>query len=157
MSKSVYLKDIEPFIEEILENGGSVSFMPNGQSMMPLIREGQDSVIISPLLRKPQKYDAILYKRTNGQFVLHRIVKVKKNSYVLCGDNQFQYEYNVTDSMIIGLMTALKRDGQTVTPDNKEYAAYLKRLYARRVVKRIRYYTRRALSKIKRTVLGAKK
>ena len=157
MSKSVSLKDIEPVLEDVLESGGSVCFMPNGQSMMPLIREGMDSVVIGPINKKLEKYDAILYKRTNGQFVLHRIVGVKRNSYVLCGDNQYIYEYGVTDDMIIGLMTALKRDGITITPDNSKYRAYLKRLYAKRVVKRGAYFIYRVLRKIKRIVFGVKK
>jgi len=157
LSKSVYLKDIEPILEDVLKSGGSIKFMPNGQSMLPLIREGKDSVVISPVERKPKKYDTILYKRTNGQFVLHRIVRAKKNSYVLCGDNQYQYEYDITDDMIIGIMTEFMRDGKTITPSDFQYKIYLKKLYAKRVVKRIIYLARRVLGKIKRTITGVKK
>lgn len=137
MSKEVKLCEIENFVEEILSAGGSFSFMPKGISMLPLIREGKDSVIISPAPETLKKYDIILYKRDNGKFVLHRIVKVKNGVYTLCGDNQLGYEHNITKDMIIGYVTAVIRDGETIKNDNKKYKKYLRKLYFERTIKRI--------------------
>jgi hypothetical protein len=44
----------------------------------------------------PKKYDVIFYRRENGQYVLHRIIKIKKDGYVCRGDNQTAKEYPVS-------------------------------------------------------------
>ena len=64
---------IPVFCERISE-GQSVKFSPKGVSMLPFIREGKDSVVISPVTEGLKKYDVVLYKRDSGQYVLHRIV-----------------------------------------------------------------------------------
>lgn len=92
---------LEPIIREKLSMGGRVIIKPKGTSMLPLIRQGIDEVELSPLPSgRLKKYDIPFYKRKNGQFVLHRIVRVKKDSYVLCGDNQNELEFGITDDMI---------------------------------------------------------
>lgn len=76
-------------IKEAISSDGEFRLYPRGTSMMPLLREGIDSV----LLKKPEgvsKNDIVLYKRSNGQFVLHRVIKIKNGEYVMCGDNQFR-------------------------------------------------------------------
>ena len=65
-----------------------------------------------------------MYQRKDGTYVLHRIIKVKKDSYVLCGDNQGVLEYGVTDDMIIGVMTAFYREEKQVSIDNPQYIKY---------------------------------
>ncbi len=121
MSKAVTLNEIQPFIEEILENGGSFSFMPKGKSMLPLIIEGSTKVAVSPVSCPLKKYDIILYKRADGQFVLHRIVKAKNEVYTLCGDNQVVYEHNITKDMVIGIVTAINTDGKNINSNNLWY------------------------------------
>ena len=90
------------FEEEITHNG-FLLYRNVGDSMLPLIRQGKDLLLIA---RKPQgrlnKYDVPLYRRDSGQYVLHRILKVRKNDYVLCGDNRWRREIGITDRHIIG-------------------------------------------------------
>lgn len=85
------------FEEEIAHNG-FLLYRNVGDSMLPLIRQGKDLLLIA---RKPQgrlnKYDVPLYRRDSGQYVLHRILKVRKNDYVLCGDNRWRREVGITD------------------------------------------------------------
>ena len=65
------------FEEEIARNG-FLLYRNVGDSMLPLIRQGRDLVLVS---RKPEgrlkKYDVPLYRRDSGQYVLHRILKVR--------------------------------------------------------------------------------
>ena len=95
------------FEEEIAHNG-FLLYRNVGDSMLPLIRQGKDLLLIA---RKPQgrlnKYDVPLYRRDSGQYVLHRILKVRKNDYVLCGDNRWRRETGITDRHIIGVLTAV--------------------------------------------------
>ena len=67
--------------------------------MMPLIKQDRDLLIIEPVHGRLKKYDVPLYKRDNGQYVLHRILKVREQGYVICGDNRWAKEYGITGSV----------------------------------------------------------
>lgn len=107
--KQYRLRELMPLFKERLAAGHSVIFFPKGTSMMPMIRQGVDKVVLSPLPKKLKKYDLPLYQRDNGQFVLHRIVKVGE-TYTCIGDNQYQYETGVRHDQMIGLVTGFYRD-----------------------------------------------
>ena len=81
--KEVELKEIYPFLSEMLECGNSISFKPNGTSMLPLLRQGLDSVVLAKPKNAPEKLDIVFYRRSNGQFVLHRAVNVKNGIYTM--------------------------------------------------------------------------
>ncbi len=108
--KQVTLDDMFPLMEEQLKNGGTVVFKPKGISMLPLIRQGIDSVSIAPFQGNLKKYDIPLYRRKDKSFILHRVVKVcSDKTYVMCGDNQTVLEYGISDSNIIGIVTGIYR------------------------------------------------
>ena len=94
--------------------------------MWPLIRQGRDLLLIS---RKPEgrlkKYDVPLYKRDSGQYVLHRILKVQKEDYIICGDNRWQRETGISDRHIIGVLTAVIRDGKKLPVTDWRYRLYV--------------------------------
>ena len=75
--KTTSLEYLMPVFRERLENGQSVQFMPQGTSMLPMIRQGVDSVVVSPVSGPLKRYDLPLYQRDNGQYVLHRVVGVE--------------------------------------------------------------------------------
>ena len=85
-----HMEDIMPLIREGLDAGRSVKIAPRGVSMLPMIRQGKDEVILSPPPPRLKKYDIPLYRRENGKYILHRVVKVGE-SYTCIGDNQFVY------------------------------------------------------------------
>ena len=112
------------FEEEISKNGYLV-YTNVGDSMMPLLRQNRDLLIISKKNGRCKKYDVPLYKRENGQYVLHRILKARKKDYVICGDNRWRREYGITDEQIIGVLTAVVRDGKTVPVTDRKYQMYV--------------------------------
>ena len=70
--------------EEVLEKDGKLIYRNVGTSMLPLIRENRDLIIIEKKGRERlKKYDVVLYKRANGQYVLHRIIKVREADYII--------------------------------------------------------------------------
>ena len=79
-------QELLPLIREQLAQGGSVRIAPNGTSMLPMLRQGMDTVVLSPVPERLQKYDIPFYRRDNGQFVLHRITAVGE-TYACIGDN----------------------------------------------------------------------
>lgn len=147
-SVSVELEDLLPIIEEKLSRGGSFKFSPKGISMLPIIRSGVDSVIISPVIGRLKKYDVPLYRRDNGQFVLHRVLAVKKNSYVMCGDNQLIPERNVYDRHIIGVVTSIHKPDGIISVDDLKYLTYVKKHLRKQRIKRIILYLKRIVKKI---------
>ncbi len=111
-------------IEDVLERDGVFVSTTVGKSMYPLLKNRRDTVIITAIDGKRlKKYDIPLYKR-GEDYVLHRIVKVKDDSYVILGDNCERREYGITDDRIIGYVTGIYRREKYVSPDNKLYRAY---------------------------------
>jgi hypothetical protein len=80
--------------------------------MLPLIRQGRDLMVIRKPSGRLRKYDVPLYRRDNGQYVLHRVLKVREEDYVICGDNCIRLETGITDRQILGVLTAVVRDGK---------------------------------------------
>ncbi len=111
-------------IREQLQEHGKIIYTNVGVSMMPLLRQGRDVMIIEKPVGRLRKYDVPLYIRADGAHVLHRILKVRENDYVICGDHCVTKEYGITDADIIGVMTGVIRDGKTITRDNLAYKLY---------------------------------
>ena len=114
------LEEILPVMQEVISEGGKFSFFPLGNSMKPFIRAGKDSVHVVKA-DAPEKYDIVLYRRMSGMFVLHRIVEVNDDGYVMCGDNQWTKEYGITGDMIIAKVSEIVRDGKAISCSSKKY------------------------------------
>lgn len=127
-----------PLIREWLAEGKNVRFSPRGVSMLPMLRQGIDSVVISPLPEKLKKYDLPLYQRRNGQYVLHRIVEAG-DTYTCIGDNQFVVEKGLAHEQMIGVVTRFYRDKKMIPVDNIWYRSYCRYWHYSR---RLRYFWR---------------
>ena len=97
--------------EQILNRDGRLVYSSVGDSMLPMIRQGRDLLVIQKPAGRLKKYDIPLYRRENGRYVLHRILKVRDRDYVVCGDNRWHCETGITDRHIIGVLTAVITDG----------------------------------------------
>lgn len=146
LEKEFRLEQLLPLIEEQLAAGKSVKFMPRGVSMLPMLRQGIDSVVLSPVPKKLKKYDLPLYRRKSGQFVLHRIVKVE-DTYTCIGDNQFVYEPGLQHAQMIGLVTTFYRDKKQIKTSAFGYQIYCRLWHYSRP---IRHFWRRGIGWIKR-------
>jgi len=124
LPKRIFLKEVCALMVEILQSGGEVALVPSGKSMLPLLRDRQDKIILVQAPEKLKKYDIPLYRRHNGQFVLHRIVAVKENGYVLCGDHQWEPEYGVRHDQVIAVVKAFYRGKKYIDCSNKAYRLY---------------------------------
>jgi len=136
--KFVKLEEIFPLMEEKLKSGADVSFGPKGTSMLPLIVQGRDSVTMTSPPERLKKYDLPLYRRKNGQFILHRVVDISPDgTYVMCGDNQREWEYGICQSDILAIVKSIKRNGRVIKVDSFMY-----KLYARFIVsyRRLRHF-----------------
>lgn len=111
--------------EEQLARTGKLIYTNKGDSMMPLIKQDRDLLIIEPVHGRLKKYDVPLYRRDSGQYVLHRILKVRKDDYVICGDNRWCKEYGITDRHIIGVLTGIVRSGKEISVNDWKYRLYV--------------------------------
>ena len=133
-SKEAQLKDLIDVIIEKLDSGGTVTFTPHGESMMPMLRDGEDVVVLSKPKGRLHLFDIPLYRRSNGAFVLHRVIDFDRDgSYVMCGDNQFRKEHGIKDSDIIGVVTAFFRKGKPYSTYSFIYRLYVNFWYYTRV------------------------
>ena len=111
--------------EEILEKEGHLIYSNVGDSMLPMIRQGRDLLVIRRQTGRLKKYDVPLYRRDSGQYVLHRILKVREYDYVICGDNRWHRETGITDRHILGVLTAIIRDGKEIPATDPRYRLYV--------------------------------
>ena len=98
--------------EELLEREGKLVAINSGRSMLPLLREKRDLMVIEKKgSERCKRLDPVLYK-SGGRYVLHRVIRVRENDYVIVGDNCWRLEYGITDSDILGVLTAVVRGGE---------------------------------------------
>ncbi len=110
--------------EEELEQNGTLVFPNRGTSMMPLLRENRDLMVIEK--RGPDrlnKYDAVLYKRGEC-YVMHRILKVREEDYWIVGDHCRVGE-SVKDEQILGVLKQVVRDGKVIRTTDPGYRIYV--------------------------------
>lgn len=114
--------DISSVIEETILRGNTATFTVVGNSMYPLFYNKRDTASV----RKADKFgvgDVILYRRSDGSLVLHRIVKKRKGVIICSGDNQDVLE-EVDGERILGKMVAFVRKGKRHTTANVIYRTY---------------------------------
>jgi len=129
--------------EEYLRKNGTLTYTFSGVSMMPMLKQGRDLFTVrAKTAERCQKYDVVLYRRPPQHYVLHRIVEVREDDYVILGDNCITKEYGIRDEDILGVLTEFVHNGRTIPADNRGYRFYARFWYAL-------YPVRTALKKIK--------
>lgn len=151
--------------EEVLSTQGRLVYTNKGVSMMPLLRQGKDVMVIEAIHEPLKKYDTVLFVRPRvpgrSPYILHRILKVNPDgTYFIIGDNCFDGEI-VPRENIIGILTAVRRGNRTISVTDKDYIAFVHILWAlmpagslrRKVLLHPKAFFLRCLSFIKRRIL----
>lgn len=113
------LATLLPLIEEVLARGGEFELHPRGQSMLPAIREGRDTVMLAQATPPYGRGDLLLYRRTSGAFVLHRVVRVERDGTLsMRGDNQFAVERGIREEQVIAAVKRYYRAGREIRTDS---------------------------------------
>ena len=141
-SKKETKSGILPLIEEQLLLGKQVSFKVKGTSMFPFLHSGRTEVTLYKPDVEPKKYDIVLFK-VKDKYVLHRIIKMNKDIYIVMGDALKKKEY-VKKEQIIGVVKEIKVDGVLVDIHAKKYERKVKQWVIFRVARRfLLHYLRR--------------
>ena len=100
----------------LLESGEELSLPVQGSSMAPFLVDRRDTV----WLRKPEDPlkagDIVLYQRSSGQYILHRIHSVQSGSCTMVGDAHSVTEPGIRREQIFGQVTRVRRKGREIAP-----------------------------------------
>lgn len=94
----------------LLAEGKKVRLRAKGDSMRPVIRGGEDTIVLAPP-GISRKGDVVLARIRDNRYVVHRIVKIDGDKIILAGDaNLYGREYcRVTD--VAGIAETVVRRG----------------------------------------------
>ena len=144
--------------EDELERNGRLVYTNVGVSMMPLLREGRDIMVIERRdISQLRRYDAVMFRRPGvrgrGAYVLHRILRMNKDgSYWIVGDNCTSGE-TVKAEDVLGVLTSVNRGGKIIGVNDFGYKAYVALWCApyplRFFILRLRRFCKRAMNSIK--------
>lgn len=143
----------EQSLKEILDTYGQYTGLTMGTSMKPLIHQQKDNIIVIKNKERLKKYDVPVYLMPSGKYVMHRIVKVCDDHYVIVGDNLLKKEY-VTDDMICGVLVGFYKNGKHYVDCCKSvpYKIYSRIWVALLPIRPIIFIPVRAFGKIKRLI-----
>lgn len=108
--------------EDILKKDGMLIYKTKGISMLPMLHENRDLVNIVVPEEPIRKYDVVLYKRGES-YVLHRVIAVTPDNYLIRGDNTYSIE-TIQKDAVIGVLTQFTRKGKDYSVDNMPYIVY---------------------------------
>lgn len=145
----VSLEEMAPVIEAGLAQGQEVVLTVTGNSMAPFLRHQRDQVVLTatdPTALQPG--DVPLYRRRNGQFVLHRIVERDDGTcrrrlgdedalpsahvgaalhFTMLGDAQTDPEPRIETDQIIACAAAFLHKGKRLDCDSRRYCRRVRR------------------------------
>ena len=107
----------------MIEAGKTVKLTVTGFSMYPLVSSRRDAVLLA-------KADTIsvgdvpLFQRSDGSFVLHRIVAKKDGAFATMGDYETKKEYPVTEQQILAKAIGFYRKGTYIDCKSFGYRLY---------------------------------
>ena len=96
------------------ENDQTFILRVRGTSMFPLLKDKKDSVRLSKIEGELKKRDIVLYRRTNGAYVMHRIIKIKNGVYSMVGDNQRKIETPIYRDQILAIATHIIKNDKEI-------------------------------------------
>lgn len=105
----------------LLEQGYTFQIEPQGMSMFPFLISDRDSVILEQIHGELKPLDIVLFRRANGTYILHRIIRFKKSGYDIVGDNETNIEHGVQREQIVAKATAMIRNGKEISCDQFVY------------------------------------
>jgi hypothetical protein len=100
-----------PLIKELLSSNKTVTIPVKGTSMRPFYVDSQTQVTLSLPLSTFRRLDVVLFERENGQMVLHRIVKMSRDTLIIQGDALRNSEI-VKPSQVVGVVLRHERRGK---------------------------------------------
>lgn len=139
-------------IEDVLAERGVYVGPTVGVSMLPLLKNRRDTVVVKKKTDRLKRLDVALYKR-GDDYVLHRVLQPIEGGYIIRGDNCYSDE-RIAEENVIGVLTEFFRKGKHISCTDETYLRYaerrLKTYKIRRFFVKIKAKLRAAAKKILR-------
>ena len=84
----------------------------SGSSMTPFLVPGRDTVFLARLQESVKRGQILLYQRDSGAYILHRVYKVRQNTFTMVGDAQTSLEPGIRPDQVIAVVTKVNRNGK---------------------------------------------
>lgn len=129
-------------LKEMVEQGMEVSMTVAGTSMEPFLTDRRDRIYFQKPEEPVKKGDMVFFQRRTGEYVMHRVMKVKKQQYYLAGDHQTVLEGPIEKEQIFAKIVSVERAGVWISEDDscwKFYADWWRRLFQiRKVINKLK-------------------
>lgn len=102
---------------EVVARFGSARLRVQGSSMLPSIRPGDELDLRGASSHEIKIGDVVAYRR-DGRLFVHRVVERNRQELVTRGDTLPQADAPVSASDLLGVVSAVRRDGRDVTLQN---------------------------------------
>ena len=112
-------------IEEVLRDKGIYIGPTVGVSMLPMLKNRRDTIVVKAKTERLKPLDVALYKR-GDTYILHRVLEATESGYIIRGDNCYSDEI-VPEGAVIGVLTEFFRKGKHIFCTDKKYINYAKR------------------------------
>ena len=145
MNLKVDTREYVSVLKEMVEQGHEVSMTVAGTSMEPFLVHNRDKIYFKKPDGTIKKGDMVFYRRETGAYVMHRVIKVKKQQYYMAGDHQTFLEGPIKKKQIFAKIVSVERDGEWLTENDKLwkfYAVWWRRLF----------WIRKVVGKLKRII-----
>ncbi len=117
--KKIKAASIFPLISEILEHGQNTTVTVSGNSMYPFLRDGIDRVELTKgNFGQLSRGDIVLIQRTDGCYVMHRIIRKYKDCFFILGDAQQWIEGPLYLQQFVAVVTAIWRKDKRISCSN---------------------------------------
>ena len=123
-SETEFDEEVMNAVRKRLESGMMTTLTVTGSSMTPFLVGERDSVELKKIETEPRVGDVVLYRRKNGAYVLHRIVKKDNNGFYFAGDSQNVIEGPIEKNQLIAVCDAFIRKGKRITGKEACWKAY---------------------------------
>jgi signal peptidase len=115
----ISMTDMSPLLTELLGNGKTVCLTVTGNSMYPFLRGHIDCVYLEKA--DPERLragDIVLVRKPGGQYVLHRVIKPRGNTFCLLGDAQTVPEGPFGTDCVVAAVRGVKRRDRYIDTSN---------------------------------------
>ncbi len=112
-----------------LSSGEKVALTVTGNSMKPFLEDGRDKAVLQKIEKEPKKGDVVFYRRKNGAYVLHRVVRKKGEKFYFSGDAQTRVEGPVEKNQLLAVCKEVERNGKTFSNKSLLWLSYKLRFF----------------------------
>lgn len=113
-------------VAKIIDSGEQVILLAKGQSMLPFIVGGRDSVELSPVDGQISPGDILLAKLSCPErYVVHRVIKIQGEQITLMGDGNIIGTERCRVQDVVARVSAIVKPHKRIDPNSKSQQRYV--------------------------------